>query len=209
MTTAPHDNPVPSYLAPYVSAARRHGAAFGALLWASPRTQSARFAAIADAYDLAGKSVLDAGCGRADFLDFLLGRGVEPHDYVGLEAVEALAAAARNKSLPRCRIVNADFVREPSRLFVGADVLIFSGSLNTLSVADFYVSIRRAFDACAQAVVFNFLCSPELAGRDYLSWHNISDVLSFVRAIGAHRVSAFDQYLSGDCTLLLRKQPET
>lgn len=207
MMNATRDNPVPPYLAPYVSAARRHGAGFGSLLWTSPMTQTARFAAIADAYDMRGKSVLDAGCGRADFFDFLLARDIEPHDYVGLEAVEELANAARARLLPRCRIVHGDFVKDPARLFVGADVLVFSGSLNTLGAADFHASIRRAFDACAHAVVFNFLSSPELAGRDYLSWHNASNVLRIARAFGADNARAFDGYLPGDCTILLRKHP--
>lgn len=198
--------PIPKYLAPYVSAAERHGAGFGALLWASPRTQATRFQAIAELYDMNGKSILDVGCGRADFLDFLISRGIEPHDYAGLEAVDELADAAEAKRLPRCRIIRADFVKEPARLFVGADVLVFSGSLNTLGVAEFYASVRRAYEACADAVAFNFLSSPELAGRDFLSWHRVGDVLTFVRALGVRNADAREGYLSGDCTILLGKQ---
>src|SRR5687768_4251993 len=101
-TAAPH------YLQPYLRAAQQNGAAFGALLWASPKTQAARFDAICRIYDLTGKSILDVGCGRADFHDFLLARrgggGTMPQEYIGLEAVEQLALAAEAKQSMKGRI---------------------------------------------------------------------------------------------------------
>lgn len=149
--------------------------------------------------------MLDVGCGRADLLDYLHQREIMPNDYVGLEAVDELVLAAEAKRHPNCRIIRADFIAEARRLFVGADVVVFSGSLNTLNRQEFFLSVRRAFDACADAVAFNFLSSPALAGKDYLTWHHPDDVLAFARSIGAE-VSSLDDYLDGDCTLLLRRQ---
>src|SRR5205085_11899167 len=83
----------PEYLQPYLSAVRRHGRGFGSLLWASPHTQAARFDAFVRLCALEGRSILDAGCGRADLLDFLLARGIRPDHYTGLEAVDTLADA--------------------------------------------------------------------------------------------------------------------
>src|SRR4051794_899899 len=114
----------PSYLAPYLRAALNYGDGFGSLLWASPTTQATRFHVIECICELRGRSVLDVGCGRADLLDFLVSRGVKPADYIGIEAVEPLAAAAERKAhdgVPT-RIIRADFVTDPTRLFVGADV---------------------------------------------------------------------------------------
>lgn len=197
--------PPQPYLEPYVRAAKQYGAGFSALLWASPKTQRARFDAIRRAYDPQGKSVLDAGCGRADYLEFLLSRDVRPADYVGLEAVEALAVAAEAKAFPGSRIVRGDFVREPAKLFVGADVIIFSGSLNTMDEGTFYDTLRRAYDAAAEAVVFNFLCSPALAGRAYLTWHQRERVEAFARRV-ASEVRILEDYLQGDCTIAMVKQ---
>ena len=192
------------YLEPYLRAARQYGAGFSALLWASPKTQRARFDAIWLAYDPQGKSVLDAGCGRADYLDFLGSRNVEVADYIGLEAVETLADAAEAKALPNARILRADFVRDPARLFVGADVIVFSGSLNTLDEGTFYETLRRAYDATAEAVVFNFLSSPALAGKAYLTWHHRERVEAFARRT-AMEVVILDDYLQGDCTIAMKK----
>ena len=197
------------YLAPYLRAAERHGASFPTLLWASPATQAVRFDAIARMADLAGKSVLDVGCGRADLLDFLLDRGVRPHDYIGIEAVDVLAAEAERRQAAAnrvpARIIRADFIRDPARLFVGADAVVFSGSLNTADDDRFYETLGRAFDATAEVLVFNFLASASLAASGDLYWRKPDDVLRFARQLSADARS-LDGYLDGDCTVLVPKQ---
>ena len=203
----------PAYLAPYLQAARTCGGGFGTLLWASPATQAVRFEAIRRIYDPAGRSVLDVGCGRADYLGFLLDRGIRPADYIGIEAVGPLADAAdeRAEQARRAgvavRILRADFVREPVRIFVGADVVMFSGSLNTAGDDVFYPTLRRAYEAAAEAMVFNFLDSTMLAGRDYLVWRRPADVLRFAGSLSAD-VRVRDEYLPGDCTVAVVKRGE-
>ena len=194
----------PQYLQPYLRAAERHGGSFDSLLWASPTTQGDRFDAIAAAADFAGRSVLDVGCGRADFLDYLLRRGVGPGAYFGIEAVPALAEAARRKGHPSATIIEADFVAEPRRLFVGAQIVVISGALNTADDLAFYATLRRAYDAAGECLVFNFLCSPRLAGTAYLHWRSARDVLRFARD-HAGWVTTVDDYLPGDCTVVMGK----
>ena len=204
------DNPATAapYLEPYLRAAKRHGADFPTLLWASPDTQAARFDAIRRLGGLDGKSVLDVGCGRADLLEFLLRRGVRPADYTGIEAVEELAAAAEDNCLRwagvPARVVRSDFLREPLRLFVAADVVVFSGSLNTIDDGPFYTALRRAYEAAAARLVFNFLCSTYLAGADYLRWRRPEDVMKFARSM-SRDVAALSDYLPGDCTVSVNK----
>ncbi len=197
------------YLAPYVDAARQFGDGFGALLWASPNTQRVRFEAIRLAYPPAGKSILDVGCGRADYLLHLMEANCLPADYVGIEAVETLyrkAVEQAEKSASRisARILRADFVKEPARLFAGAEVVIFSGSLNTLDREIFYQTLSRAYDAAGEAMIFNFLSSPMLAGQSFLKWHVPEDVLSFAHTLSKN-VRAKSDYLPGDCTICVVK----
>lgn len=192
------------YLEPYLRAAEQYGAGFSALLWASPKTQRARFDAICRAYDMEGKSILDAGCGRADLKGFLQDRQIHPADYIGLEAVEPLAAAAESRAYGNSRIIRGDFIREPARLFVGADVIVFSGSLNTMSPSVFYSTLTRAYEAAAEAVVFNFLSSSALAGKHYLVWHPPEQVYDFAQRLGGE-VTTIADYLQGDCTIAMAK----
>ena len=194
----------PQYLQPYLDAARRHGAGFGALLWAAPATQAARFDAICRMVDLNGRSVLDVGCGRADFFDHLNARRIKVAKYIGLEAVPALVDAARAKARGDYEIVEGDFVTDPQRLRVGAQVIVLSGSLNTLESPEFYSTLRHAYDAANEALAFNFLCSTTLAGASYLRWHPVDEVVRFAQTL-SHRVVKLEDYLPGDCSFAVEK----
>jgi hypothetical protein len=193
-----------AYLEPYLRAASRHGDRFASLLWASPKTQAARFDAICRLADMQRRRMLDAGCGRADLLDFLLERGIEPAEYIGIEAVDELAAAAMRKQLPKAQIVHGDFVRDPKQLEVGADVIVFSGSLNTLGPEQFYLSLRQGWEAADEVLVFNFLAATHIASAQWLTWHHAADVLTQMRQL-SNQVRMLEDYLDGDCTIAVFK----
>ena len=192
------------YLQPYLEAAARHGSGFGSLLWASPTTQAARFDAIRRIGNLHGMSLLDVGCGRADLLAYLIELDVRPLRYFGIEAVDALADAADARGFSNATIFRADFVAEPLRLFVGAEVVILCGSLNTADDSVFYSTLSHAFEAASGSLIFNFLSSPELAGRDYLFWRRPAQVMSFARSLSSD-VSTIEDYLTGDMTVRIGK----
>jgi SAM-dependent methyltransferase len=195
---------IPFYLYPYHDARRQGARGFDALLWASREGQRVRFEAIARRCPLADRRILDAGCGRADLLGYLLDRGILPAHYTGLEGIPASLRAARRKKYPRCEIRKADFVRQPEKLRVGADVVIFSGSLNTLSRPQFYRTLHAAWEATGEWLVFNFLTSRFWFGENWLSWHRRSSVLAYCRSLGGE--PGFDEsYIPGDCTIAVRK----
>jgi SAM-dependent methyltransferase len=208
VSSRPDDQP--DYLQPYARAVKRHGGAdFRALLWASRRTQEQRFDALLKLADPTGLAVLDLGCGRADFLDFLIARGKSPRRYVGLEGVRELADAAEAKQRDGhddvdARIIVADFVREPRRMRVGADVVFCSGALNTIEGEDFFKTIANAYAVAGRALVFNFLSSPILAGTNYLFWHERRDVIKFAKTLTPD-VEKHEGYIDGDCTIALWK----
>ena len=91
-------------------------------------------------------------------------------------------------------------------LSVDADVLLFSGSLNTLDEPAFYRTLAHAYAAAKRAVVFNFLCSPYLAASSFLTWHQPEAVLRFCSTLTAE-VQLWDDYLKGDATIRLRQPP--
>jgi hypothetical protein len=228
----------PDYLRPYLEAVARHGAGFDSLLWANPSAQAARFAALARWSELGGRVVLDAGCGRADFLVFLLEHNIRPSRYIGIEAVEALAEAAevnakgqREFESPggphpdpppeyqgrgkvrsgfctppngNASIVHGDFIRNPGLLDQNADVIVFCGSLNTLSKREFYDTLGLAWKKTRSELAFNFLCSPRLASGEHLNWYAIGDVQQFAME-RTRDIAIDDGYRDGDCTMVMRK----
>jgi SAM-dependent methyltransferase len=195
---------IPPYLQPYSNAARRYGPGFNALLWASPRSQEARFSAIARIEPLKDRTVLDVGAGRADLLDFLNKREMPPKQYVAIEAMPELIAVAQHKNHERATILCRDFVKDPACMDIAPDVIVFSGSLNTLAPGVFYSTLRHAFAATTHAVVFKFLCSRQLAGMPFLYWHEPAEALAFARSL-TDDIALLDDYLDGDCTIALRK----
>lgn len=197
--------PPPAYLRPYLEAAERHGAKFESLLWANPSAQAARFAALARWSELDGRIVLDAGCGRADLLEYLLDQRIQPAQYIGIEAVQALAQAAETNSRPRAAIIRGDFIDQPTLLDQHAHVILFCGSLNTLAPDDFYQTLRIAWQYTQGELAFNFLCSPRLASAKHLTWHPSSEVQEFAYSLSSD-VALDDGYRKGDCTIVIRKE---
>jgi SAM-dependent methyltransferase len=196
--------PSPHYLRPYLDAVGKHGAKFESLLWANPSAQAARFAALARWCEIEDRILLDAGCGRADFPQYLHQHSIEPAQYIGIEAVEDLASAAEKKNLPNAKIIRGDFIDDPTILDCKADIIIFSGSLNTVSPDDFYQTLRLAWDYTQSELAFNFLCSPRLASGNHLNWHKKADLLEFAYSFTTD-VAVDDSYRDGDCTIVMRK----
>ena len=153
-------------------------------------------------YDLNGRKLLDAGCGRADLLPYMIGRGIFPRAYVGVEAVAELVRMARQtvEGNPDASIFAGDFVGEPECLEAQADVAVFCGSLNTLDAFAFEMVLRRAFAVARSGVVFNFLSSPDRACAAHLTWHRPGRVMGFARSM-SRSVRVVDDYLDGDCTV--------
>jgi len=160
----------PAYLRPYQEAVDAHGPRFEALLWNRPETQLTRFDALVSMLDLDAKTIADMGCGRADLAVFLKDRGIGYGRYIGVEGVAELCDASRKRAedegLERCEFQELDFVAGEGvfdRLAKqsGAQVLAFSGSLNTLAQADAQRVLDHAWASIAStpggALAFNFL----------------------------------------------------
>lgn len=156
----------PDYLAPYREMLGRSGACFDTLLWTSRQTQGVRFRVITEMVDLHGRRVLDAGCGYGDLARHLAESGVAYARYEGIDALEEHVVAARMARLPRAAFRVMDFVAD-RRAFERAgpaDVIVFSGSLNTLEEERALAVLERAWAACSEALVFNFLCERAARG---------------------------------------------
>ncbi|HEX6899561.1 MAG TPA: class I SAM-dependent methyltransferase [Thermoanaerobaculia bacterium] len=196
----------PEYLRPYYEARQRKVRGVHALLWNSEETQQIRFEAIARNCPLAGLSLLDVGCGRADLLGFLRQRGIVPSRYTGIEAVTSSIRAARRRKYEGLHLIKADFVKQPETLDIGADVVIFSGSLSTLPEDQFYETLERAWASAERALAFNFLCTPRSPGdADWIVLHHPATVAAFARSLAAD-VRIDNGYMDDDCTIVMRKR---
>ncbi|MCC7145964.1 MAG: class I SAM-dependent methyltransferase [Phycisphaeraceae bacterium] len=152
-----------SYLEPYRQSQRQHGTDFEVTLWASRRSQRVRFDVMAHMAYLGGKRILDAGCSRGDFAAYLLERGIQYGQYVGVDALGEVIEFARARNLSNAEFIKGDFMQDPPLLSSGApQVVCISGSLNTMSDAEVMAVLEQAWVAAGEVLLFNFL--PTTAG---------------------------------------------
>jgi hypothetical protein len=198
------DSDVPPYLAPYQRAVKRYGAEFEALCWTSLIEQTARFKAMIEVYDFASKRMIDAGCGRADFYDYLTACGIIPGDYLGIEAILPLADGAKRKTGANYSILTEDFLVSGFPPDFHPDVIVFSGSLNTFKVESLQRALRSAIEAARDSVVFNCLCTPDKAGAPWLAWHSEKEIRSLIEPCSCE-ISFHHGYLDGDVTVVAKR----
>lgn len=209
-------NADPRYLEPYRDAIARRGAAFEALLYHNRDTQQRRFEALAKVAPLAGRSIVDVGCGHADLPVWLERHGVACAGYRGLDAFPEFVDKAREQvsrlSMANARCDEVDFVACDFERFVDAQptTFVFCGSLNALSQAVACERLSAAFRALrgrrGNAVVFNFLsrCASYRGVEDaHLRRFSATDMLGF--ALELTPLTVFCQhYLGGhDATIAM------
>lgn len=150
--------PADSYLHPYREAEDAHGHDFRVTLWASPKSQQTRFRVMSEMTPLVGKRILDAGCSRGDFAAWLLEHDVRYGRFIGIDGLEKVINYARRRNLPDAEFHVGDFVTHPELLRTGEpEVVVISGSLNTMSNRAVRRTLEGAWAAAGEMLVFNFL----------------------------------------------------
>ncbi|MFA9478186.1 trans-aconitate 2-methyltransferase [Phycisphaerales bacterium AB-hyl4] len=154
-----------AYMQPYREAHEDHGSDFAVTLWASPKTQKRRFEVFTQMCFLAGKRVLDAGCSRGDFAEYLIKHDVPFGKYIGIDGLSEVIDYAEQRQMPQCEFHHGDFVTHPELLRTGKpQVIAISGTLNTMSDKLSLRVLDDAWQAAGETLIFNFLsdrCGPK------------------------------------------------
>ncbi len=113
----------------YRSAFEEHGVSPASLLWSKGK-QKVRFEVLCAPWNIAGKKILDVGCGFADLYQFLTDKGISV-DYTGIELLPEFVQIARRR-YPDAKIIEGDFLEALSEQGEKFDVAIASGTFNVL-----------------------------------------------------------------------------
>lgn len=135
--------------------------------WDTRKHQWVRFRAVTELVAFRGRSVIDIGCGFADFLAFLSESGVEPTSYLGVDINPILLEVAAGR-FPRARYERRNVLLEPYEEPV-ADVGVMLGLLNfRLEEVGNYdyaeAMIRAALAATREGLVVDFLSADRTPG---------------------------------------------
>lgn len=179
----------------YKDSFEKHGVSAKGVHWNSKESQNLRFEIITDLIeDISSSSIIDLGCGFADFLTYLEKKKLKPNIYLGIDCEKFMIEIARE------RYPNNIFLK--ANLFDNnlpqADYYICSGTLNIFNSKEFLVSIKKCFSHVNKALIFNCLTEK--------SMHNleIEEIFSFCKTLTT-QVSIEDNYLHNDVTFLLEK----
>jgi len=179
--------------------------------WASAASQHARFEVLADSVELAGRRLLDVGCGLGDLWAFLKRRGVEV-EYVGVDLLEKMVEAARRRQ-PDATFVHADLFDPAAPCPFAAqsfDVIFCSGifNLNLGNNLAFLVSaVRRLMAMSRREVVFNLLhARAEMEAHRY-AYYRPDEVLPAIEPLGWD-LRVLDEYLPNDFTVICTRRSD-
>lgn len=181
--------------------------------WAGPDTQAARFDVLLRHVPLAGRSLLDVGCGLGDLAGYLRRRGLlSSVRYTGLDVVEELLLQAR-RDHPTERFLHADlFSDSPSdTAALGEekfDVVFCSGALN-LNLGNNLEFLPRAMQRMIQrareTVAVNFLRARDVETDPTYFFYRPDEVRAIVQPLVATGgVEIIEDYLPNDFTVLCR-----
>lgn len=201
----------PRYLRPYQLAQQIHGPDFRTTLWASRDSQRLRFSVMAEVLDLAGRRILDAGCGLGDFLAFLEEKSIRPARYIGLDALEEVIPRARQRKFDTpAEFHLGDLVADPGLLRTGdPEIICISGTLNTFPEELFFRALDDAFEAAGEALLFNFLSThhaPRFGSDDVARRHDPVAVMRHGLPLAGTVLVRHDYFDGHDCTMIWHKR---
>lgn len=187
---------------PRIQPGRPH---FEILDWADAQAQRLRFEVLASSVDLAGKSLLDVGCGLGDLHSFLPERGLKV-DYTGVDISEKMIQRARQVH-PQARFLACDVFVENCFGRKRFDVVFCSGTfnLNVGNNASFLpTALGRLFSLTRKTLVFNLLHRRAPNQYPHCVYYDPDEILDILKDLPC-QVQVIDDYLHNDFTVVCRR----
>ncbi len=174
--------------------------------WGSRHSQELRFAVLTEIAPLQGTSVLDVGCGLADFLGYLQWHAIGVQ-YTGWDLTPGMIAHARQR-FPKAdlHVANLLDVSKPVRQF---DYVVASGIFHLRHHAPFsYLEsmVHRMFALCHRGVAFNTLSSLAKQREPGEFYAEPATVMELCLQVTPFVVMRHD-YLEHDFTMYLYRNP--
>lgn len=173
--------------------------------WGDRDAQIKRFAVLVDNVPLAGRSLLDVGCGLGDLRAYLTQRRIDV-DYTGVDIVDEMVRAARRRH-PDARFVHADIFADNPFAPGSFHVAFVSGAFN-LDLGnnrDFLPpAVGRLLEIASAFVVFNLLHRRTPSKHDHCVYWDPADVVGMLEALPC-RVTLIEDYLPNDFTVICAK----
>ena len=162
-----------------------HGSSVKTVGWGSESDQAMRFEVLCRGLNLAGKRILDIGCGLGDFVTWAESHYGPDFDYVGMDLAKDLVNAADARFGGPRRHFIADTLG--AEVDMGEfDVIVLSGTL-TFKTTDNMATMRsllgNAFARCRGVLCCNFMTSYSDSQLEKNFHYSPEDVFGFAKSL--------------------------
>jgi len=175
--------------------------------WNRRQSQWLRFSALVQLGPFSARSVLDVGCGLADFLAFLDERDERPV-YHGLDLCAGMIAASRRRfaGRPQCVFSLGDILSiDPSQRYDYAVASGIFGLRTSQAEARIAPTLLRMYSCCRRVIAVNFLSAAALKQAPGRLYCDPGKILQLGLSIAP--LARLDHgYLANDFTLILYKE---
>lgn len=175
-----------------------------ALGWRDSAQQKLRFRLLAEIGPLAGRSILDIGCGFGDLLEYVTESGAQEVAYTGTDLNPSLIEVAQKKHPSGTFHATTDlsqFADESQDYVFLSGLFNFKIENNTGFMHD---TIRESFRIARCGVSFNLLGSYVDFKEDHLFYHDEKEVFHFTKTL-TRFVTLRADYPLYEFTVYLRK----
>ncbi|MEK9657412.1 MAG: class I SAM-dependent methyltransferase [bacterium] len=179
-----------------------------ALFWSSEKTQMQRYMVIYQQLQTwKGCSILDVGCGFADFYDFLLRKGLDPMQimYVGIDASAMMCQTALN-AYPGVRVLHEDLLFYEGPM---VDVVVMVGAMNyVFEDHESYLKrmLLRMWQLSKQWMLLSLLSASSSNKERIFYYYTQEELRSYVDELGLEGELRFvTGYLDNDVLMVIEK----
>lgn len=180
----------------YKSAFKKFGISSKGVHWNSKYNQYIRFDVLTECIkeEISNASIIDAGCGFAEYYNFLEQNQTLPKHYLGIDCEGHMVHNSQQR-FPKLNFQRKNILEDELEY---ADYYVASGSLNILNEDEFYHFISRCFFFSKKGFAFNFLT------KDSFNKINKHEVIAYCKNI-AKSVEIKELYLYNDMTIYMQK----
>lgn len=180
----------------YTKSIAQFGVSAQGVHWNSQFSQYKRFEVLTRFIkkEIRTSSLVDAGCGFAEYFNFLRKKELLPLKYVGLDCEEQMIHIAK-KRFPKLALYQKNILEEA--LFK-ADYYVCSGAMNLLNQKELFQFIEQCYKYSTKGFAFNVL------KQESFNHIEISDVLAYCKTLNGSYIFE-DTYLRNDISIFLKK----
>ena len=180
----------------YNPAIKKYGISAKGVRWNSEYSQYKRFEVLTNFIEneIKESNIVDAGCGFAEYYNYLFDNNLKPKSYIGIDCEEEMITLASKRFLNTSFYIK-DIIKDE---LVFADYYICSGAMNILKKDEIFIFIKKCFEASNIGFVFNFLKNDPLTNVNFL------DILHYSKSL-SKRVEIKEDYLENDISIFIKK----